>query len=403
MGRRRVEPGAPLRAVVVVSHPIQYYAPLYRALAASPEVDLLVLFASKIGLEVRRDVLMGVDMAWNTDLIGGYPHRFLEGADRIQHTGLFHIDNPNVGAALAEADPDVVLLHGYGAMTNIKALGWARLNRRPVIMISDSTIDSSAHPVRRTLKLVLARAVLAQFSAFLTLGDRGEAYLKRYGVAPDRMFRCPAMIDDAFWRARKDHAARRAAKRHDLGLGSHEVVLIAAGKLYGGKRLLDVIGALKDLDAPVRLLIAGDGEQRAELEAAAQAAGVKADFLGFVNIDALPDLYAAADILVHAAEVEQYGMVLLEAAVVGLPIIASDRIGAIGPSSIARPDINALVYPCGDVPALRAAILDLAVHADRRARFAEASLLVSEDHRGPVSIAGVVAACRRVIGGAKKA
>jgi len=394
MASRRLDPGARLKAVVVVSHPIQYYAPLYRALAASAEVDLLVLFAAKIGLEVRRDVLMGVDMAWKTDLVGGYPHRFLQGAEQIQHTSFFGVNNPNVGEALAEADPDVVLLHGYAAMTNIKALAWARLNRRPVIMISDSTIDSSVQPLRRLLKRVLARAVLAQFSAFLTLGDRGEAYLGRYGVASSRMFRCPAMIDAAFWRAREDRAARRGAKRRKLGIGDSEVVLIAAGKLYRGKRLLDVIAALKGVKAAVRLIIAGDGEQRPELEDAARAAGVKTDFLGFVNIDALPDVYAAGDILVHAAEVEQYGMVLLEAAVVGLPIIASDRIGAIGPGSIARAGVNALVYPCGDVAALRAAILDLANDPDRLASFGRASLAVSEDHRGPVSIAGVAAACR---------
>jgi len=398
MATSRAKPSGPIRAVVVVSHPIQYYAPLYRALAASAEFDLLVLFAAKIGLEVRRDVLMGVDMAWNTDLVGGYPHRFLDGADRIQHTGLFQVDNPGVGAALAEADPDVVLLHGYAAMTNIKALAWARLNQRPVIMISDSTIDSSAQVLRRLLKRTLARAVLSQFSAFLTLGDRGEAYLARYGVRPSRMFRCPAMIDAAFWQAREHRAERRAAKRGALGIGDGEVVLIAAGKLYGGKRLLDVIAALKGIEAPIRLVIAGDGEQRAELEAAARIAGVKADFLGFVNIDALPDLYAAGDILVHAAEVEQYGMVLLEAAVVGLPIIASDRIGAVGPSSIARPGVNALVYPCGDVVALRAAILELASAPERLAQMAQASLAVSEDHRAALSVAGVEAACRAAMG-----
>jgi glycosyltransferase involved in cell wall biosynthesis len=145
-------------------------------------------------------------------------------------------------------------------------------------------------------------------------------------------------------------------------------------------------------------VIAGDGEQRADLEAAARAAGVKADFLGFVNIDALPDFYAAADILVHAAEVEQYGMVILEAAVVGLPIIASDRIGAVGSGSIARPGVNTLVYACGDVAALRAAILDLVGDPDRRSRFARASLAVSEDHRGAASVAGLVAACRKAMG-----
>jgi glycosyltransferase involved in cell wall biosynthesis len=391
--------GRPLRVAVVVSHPIQYYAPLYRALAAAPELDLTVLFAAKIGLEVRRDVKMGVDMAWNTDLTGGYRHRFLAGAERIEKTAFFEIDNPDVGAALAQADPQVLLLHGYAAMTNLKALAWARLRGRPVVMISDSTIDSSAGRLRRLFKRVVGRRLLGQFRAFLTLGDRGEAYLARYGVERRRLFRTPAMIDAQFWRARQARAARRAETRRALGVADGAVVLLSVGKLYASKRLGDVIDALAGLkraglERPVRLVVAGEGEQRPALEAAAAAAGVDVLFLGFVNIDALPDLYAAADMLVHAAEVEQYGMVILEAAVLGLPLIVSDRIGAVGPSSIARPGVNALVYPCADAPALGRAILELARDPARRAAFAEASLRLSEDHRGPTSVAGVIAACR---------
>jgi len=384
-----------LKLAVVVSHPIQYYAPLYRRLAAASELDLTVLFAARIGLDVRRDVKMGVDMAWDTDLTGGYRHRFLAGAESIQTTSFFGIDNPGVRTILADLAPDLVLLHGYAAVTNLKALAWARLHRRPVVMISDSTVDSSTGWLRRMVKRGLAPGLYRQFAAFLTMGDRGEDYLARYGVDPGRMFRVPTMIDAQFWQARADHDARRTATRGGLGLAAGEVMLLVVSKLYAGKRVGDVIAALAGIAATqVRLVVAGDGEQRQALEAAAATAGLNAVFLGFVNIGALSDLYAAADLLVHPAEVEQYGMVVLEAAVAGLPLIVSDRIGAIGPTSIARPGENALVYPCADVAALGAAILELANDPERRARFAGASLRISQDHRGPASVAGVIDACR---------
>ena len=93
-------------------------------------------------------------------------------------------------------------------------------------------------------------------------------------------------------------------------------------------------------------------------------------FLGFVNIDGLPALYSAADVFVHSAEIEQYGMVALEAAVLGLPMILSDRVGAIGPTSIARADVNAIVYPFGDIDALARSIARFATttRCDRRWR-----------------------------------
>ena len=383
-----------IRVAVVVSHPIQYFTPLYRRLAAAPEIDLEVLFASRIGVETRRDVKMGVDMAWSTDLTGGYRHAFLPGADRIQAASFFEIDNPGVGAALAARNPQVLLLHGYAALTNLKALIWARRHRRPVILVSDATLDAGRGWLRRHAKRVLLR----RFSAVLTLSDRGEAYLAGHGVPRSTMFRAPAMIDDGFWQARADKSARRRAARRALGLEDGELALLCVGKLYPGKRVGDVIAALADLERPVRLLVAGDGMQRRDLEAAAAKAKVDASFLGFVNIDALPDIYAAADILVHAAEIEQYGMVLLEAAVLGLPLIVSDRVGAVGETSIVRPEVNALVYPCGDVRALRAAILQLADNPERRAELAAASLAVSEAHAGPASVTAVIAACRFALG-----
>ena len=121
--------------------------------------------------------------------------------------------------------------------------------------------------------------------------------------------------------------------------------------------------------------------------------GLDVRFLGFVNIDGLPALYAAADVFVHSPEIEQYGMVVLEAAVLGLPMVLSDRVGAIGPSSIARPDANALVYPFGDIEALARAIARLRDDQALRLKMGQASLDISADHSGAKSVAAVIAVC----------
>jgi glycosyltransferase involved in cell wall biosynthesis len=118
--------------------------------------------------------------------------------------------------------------------------------------------------------------------------------------------------------------------------------------------------------------------------------GIDARFPGFVNIDALPALYAAADVFAHPAENEQYGMVALEAAVIGLPLVLSDETGAIGPNSIARPNENTLVFPRGDVVALTAALRRLQGDDGLRARMSAASLNASQDHAGPKSVAAVL-------------
>ncbi len=344
----------PRRVAVVVSHPIQYYVTLYRALARSPGLELKVFFASRFALDETFDPEMKVKVAWATNLTDGYDHEFLPEAPSIKEIGFRSVDNPSVSGALSRFRPHAVIIHGYAMLTTLRALLWSRLNRVKAILASDSSAHGSPPGLRRWAKLAIVPLLLRQFDAALTMSDRAEAHLQSLGYPRSRMFRTPVMIDEGFWRARENLAESRAAKRGELGLSKDDFVLLSVGKLHPRKRMIDVIDALARLKGNRRgaLLIGGDGEEREMLQRRAAERGVDVRFLGFVNIDGLPSLYSAADVFVHCPEIEQYGMVVLEAAVLGLPMVLSDRVGALGPTSIARPDVNALVVSFGDIAAL---------------------------------------------------
>jgi glycosyltransferase involved in cell wall biosynthesis len=386
------------RLVIVASHPIQYFVPLYRAIANEGSLDLHVLFASRIGMAGFIDPLMGVVVDWRMDMIGGYSHEFLPEAVRIEQTGLIEVDNPSVTVALGRLRPDVVMVHGYGMMTMLRSLLWCRFRGIPVIMTSDSSTHSTGPGARRMLKLALLPALLRQYTAFMTISERAENYLAALGVP-----RTPMMLPEHFWKFRCERHEVRVQARISLGLHYDDVVLIYAGKLYPGKRVGDIFAAAERLRvrgfaaSRLKVLIAGDGEQRAELEAKSDALGIAARFLGFVNIDELPRYYCAADALVHPAELEQYGMVTLESAVLGLPLIVSDRVGAVGATSIARPGENALVYRCGDIDAL-AFVMSSLLQLETRTRMSEASIRISVEHKGPESVRSVAAAIAHCLG-----
>jgi glycosyltransferase involved in cell wall biosynthesis len=283
-------------------------------------------------------------------------------------------------------------------LTTLRALVWSRLHGVKAILVSDSSSHASPPGLRRWAKLAVVPLLLRQFGAALTMSDRAEAHLANLYYPRSRMFRTPMMIDEGFWRTRERRLSVRSQERSALGLSEDEFVLLCVGKLHPRKRMLDVLEALARLPAEGResrrctLLIGGDGEERDMLQAYVAKNALDVRFPGFVNIDALPALYSAADVFVHCAEIEQYGMVVLEAAVLGLPMILSDRIGAIGPTSIARADVNAIVYPFGDIDALARSIARLREDDALRRKMADASLEISRDHSGPTSVAAVVAA-----------
>lgn len=395
---RGLERDAVARFVVVASHPIQYYAPFYRALAARTNMHVHAIFGARIGLEKMRDTEMGVDVAWAMDLLGGYSHEFLPEAAKIKRTGFREVDNPSVGAALARARPDVVLLHGYANKTMLRALAWCRRNGVPAMMISDSSLHIGTGSSARLAKRIALPLLMSQFSAFLSIGDANKRYLETFGVPASRIHRVPNMVDEGFWAFRARRDAERIERRRSLGLTDDDIAVLFVGKMIPRKRPGDILAALERIKATggpatrIKALFAGNGELLASLRATAVAKGLPAQFLGFINVDELPGIYCAADALVHPAELETFGVIVLEAAILGLPLVLSDRVGALGPTSVAREGENALVHAAGDVGGLAEALTRLASDAELRARLGAASLEISKEHDGGVSVGGTVAA-----------
>jgi hypothetical protein len=177
------------KLAIVVSHPIQHFAPFYRALDAHDEINLVVLFASRIGVEPYFDKAMNTTISWKMDLLGGYEHVFLPEASRITSTGPLKVNNPSIGAELARQKPDAVLIYGYNFITSLRALWWCRRHGVPAIMISDSELKTHRSGRTKLIKRLLLPGLLRQFSAFLTVGDCNEAYYAHYGVDRARLFR----------------------------------------------------------------------------------------------------------------------------------------------------------------------------------------------------------------------
>ncbi len=116
----------------------------------------------------------------------------------------------------------------------------------------------------------------------------------------------------------------------------------------------------------VRLVIAGDGPSRAELERDA-AAGVS--FLGFIDrATELPALYASANGFVFASETETLGLVVLEAMASGLPVVAAP---AGGVADHLRHGVNGLAYPAGNTETMAAMMVDLATDRTLHASLAD--------------------------------
>jgi glycosyltransferase involved in cell wall biosynthesis len=116
-----------------------------------------------------------------------------------------------------------------------------------------------------------------------------------------------------------------------------------------------------------RALLVGDGPARAEIAALMAPFGQRVEFAGTVSPEALPALYASADLYVWPAINEAYGMAFLEAQAAGLPVVAG-RTGGV-PAVVADGTTGRLTA-VGDAAAFAAALADLLDHPEERARLA---------------------------------
>ena len=186
-------------------------------------------------------------------------------------------------------------------------------------------------------------------------------------VARERLVHLPPFVDArpyaAAARARGRHRARLAGER---GLDPAVPWLAVAAmmrpgdKLASYRALADALSRLADL--PWRLVVAGDGSVRTEVQAALESAVPgRACFLGTLGTRELAQMYAACDLYAWPAVNEAYGMALLEAQAAGLPIVSRATRGV--PDVVADGTTGVLVR---EQAALADAIRGLLVDADRR-------------------------------------
>jgi glycosyltransferase involved in cell wall biosynthesis len=141
---------------------------------------------------------------------------------------------------------------------------------------------------------------------------------------------------------------------------------LALGRLHRNKAfdiLIDAVAAVPAL----HLWLAGEGPERAALEAQARPLGARVRFLGWR--DDAASLLAAADILVCPSRHEPLGNVVLEAWAAGVPVVAA---ASRGPAALVADGEDGLLVPVDDAAALAAALARLDGDAALRARLAEA-------------------------------
>jgi glycosyltransferase involved in cell wall biosynthesis len=396
-GQRRL-PRTPPRVIAVATHPIQYQAPWFRALAEEPSIDFSVLFIQQPDAQ-QQGQGFGVAFKWDIPLLEGY--RWQQVPDLRGRGGLrgfFAARITHPVALLRKLDPDVLLLTGWQAWPLVQLLLAAWWLGVPVVMRG----ESNALRRRPWIVRALHKLLLARCAAFLPIGSASHAFYSRYGVPESRLFDTPYFVDNARF---DDGATRALPRRRELrarwSIPQDAFCFCYAGKLEPKKRILDLLAALHlasgNSPATMHLLIVGTGELMPQARALVAQEELPVSFAGFLNQSEIPSAYAATDCLVLPSDYgETWGLVVNEAMACGRPAIVSDRVGCA--TDLVTEGLTGATFPFGDTAALAECLVRFASDPERvRTMGMQARKRVLREYGVEQSAEGTLRAIRSVV------
>jgi len=228
-------------------------------------------------------------------------------------------------------------------------LAWSWRRRAALLQVMLDTplhdqLLASLDRRRRFLKQILFVLGLAFLALALARPQRGREQVKLERTGVDLIL---AFDVSRSMLAEDVDGTNRLAAARAAWFNTEGPTILYAGRLGHEKNLdllIDAFLRLGPTDPDARLILAGDGPNRADY-AARLANCPNAVFTGRLDRDDLRACYALADLFAFPSTTDTFGMAVLEAQVFGLPALVTD-VG--GPQEIVRPGTTGFVLPPDD-------------------------------------------------------
>jgi glycosyltransferase involved in cell wall biosynthesis len=286
---------------------------------------------------------------------GDFPHEYLSG---------FHVGTrrftPTLPWKLFRHLADVILSSIDGRFSLPTAYLAARMKRVPFLLWTGLWFRIET-PFHRAM-FPLVRFVYRHADGVIVYGEHVKQYLITEGVSPDRIFVAAQSVDNSFY-SRAVTDAEKEKLRAKLAIGAKQKVVLYLGRLEKVKGVEYLIEAFAiNKQEETILVIVGEGSERPILEEAVRNRQIqhRVRFAGYTPVENTVPYYAIASVLVLPSVNlpqgrETWGLVVNEAFNQGVPVIATEAVGAAA-GGLVRDGVNGMVVAERNVYALAEAI-----------------------------------------------
>jgi glycosyltransferase involved in cell wall biosynthesis len=350
------------KVIFINSHPIQYFAPLYKYLNEQG-LETECWYCSDENVKGHLDRQFGTKVEWDIPLLEGYKARFFPNRSwkPSLYNGFFGLFNPGMISSLRQEKKSIIVVHGWAYVTHIMLILFGRLMGHTICLRGESPLNQELMKGKVVIgvkKLLLGWMLFPFVHYFLYIGKQNRRFYEYYGVGGARLVFAPYAVDNArFRKSAAEFIPLKTKLRSALGIAATDRVILFAAKLIEKKRPMDLLRAYQQLDLAGKcLVIVGDGELKARVEDYVSKNQLpNVHLAGFVNQSEIPKFYAIADVFVLCSgEGETWGLSVNEALNFDLPVVVSDMAGCA--EDLVNEGSNGFVSNTGDVGSLKRCI-----------------------------------------------
>lgn len=346
------------RVLMLLMEPTPYILPRARLLAQNRDFDCRVVFT-----------LRNSSQDWGADADAkGFPILLETGSSRIEQFRRVI----KLLSDIFRKRFDAIHLAGWGHWVVQLAIVSSKMAGVPFSVESDTQLREE-NGFRRAVKELLYPVWLKWPAAVVPGGKRQAEFFRHYGVEEERIFIARMTVDTE--RIRNMITQPRAEFRKALGLADDDVLALYVGRLEwykGVEVLMKAFERAKASCTRLKLAIVGDGRLMSQVEEFAERIGGSTVLVaGRQEYSKVIAWMRSSDFLVLPSMREQWGLVVNEAMVCGLPIIASDACGC--SDDLVHEQVNGYGFRSEDWEKLAQRMTELASNANMRLEMGRAS------------------------------
>jgi glycosyltransferase involved in cell wall biosynthesis len=367
------------KLAIITTHPIQYYAPVFKLLNQRKKIGVKVFYTLGESAVNKLDHGFNKVVEWDIPLLDGYDFEWMKNTAADPGSHYFKgIVNPDGIERIKKYQPDAILIFGWAYNAHLKIIRYFS-GKVPIYFRGDSTLLNELGGFKKALRYVFLKWVYKHINHAFYVGKNNRNYYKAYRLKESQLSFAPHAIDSN--RFETDRSNEAGELRSSLGIGNNDILILYAGKFEPVKNVELLLSAFIALNRPgVHLLLAGNGPNENDLKEQADKIGsTNIHFTGFKNQTYMPVLYQAADLFCLPSKSETWGLSINEAMACGKAILASDKVGC--SADLIEDGRNGAVFISDDVKSLAEKLQQLTKDKAQLAKLGQQSKQIIKNWR----------------------